>query len=175
MNIIERVEPKKYVCRHCWGNINRFEGLWGTFFEGFYKSEHDFSTILDHTSSNKYWYITQPYGAFDETEKLYASFEKIIDYSINRGADCAIIKDGYHYEGTSCFIFYPADIGRFKEVINSELDTHTRYDACIDIGAPHSMRFDKSYARRLIRNYQIPEKSEIIKSALDFLTWEVKK
>ena len=94
---------------------------------------------------------------------------------INRGADCAIIKDGYHYEGTSCFIFYPADIGRFKEVINSELDTHTRYDACIDIGAPHSMRFDKSYARRLIRNYQIPEKSEIIKSALDFLTWEVKK
>lgn len=175
MNIIERVEPKKHVCRHCWGNINSFEGLWGTFFEGFYKNSHVHRDILDHTSSNKYWFITQPYGAFDESGDFHTDIEKIINYSISRGADCVIIKNGYHYRGTACFIFYPADIDRFKEVINSELDNHTRYDAYIEIGASHSMRFDKSYARRLIRNYQIPEKAEIIKSALDFLTWEVKK
>ena len=177
MNIIDKVESKRKYCRHCYGNINHFEGLWGIFFEEFYKNYQEICWhIIDHISSNKYWFMVQPYGAFDEDGKICNEFKKLIDYSIKCGGDCVVIKDGYHYKGSSCFIFYPANASKFKKTINAGLDRHSRYDSYINIGAPHYMRFDKAYTRRLIRNYQPSEKSEIIRSAVNFLTWnEVEK
>ena len=174
MKIIDKIESRKNECRHCYGNVNHYEGIWSVFFEEFYKSQPEpraFLSILDHTSPNKYWYITQPYATLYEPSCPYENMNQLIEYSITRGVDCVVIKDGYHYRGTSCYIFYPFDFQKFKDVINRGLDKHTRYDAFINIGAPHYMRFDKSYVRRLVRNYNLPEESKIIKSAIDFLTW----
>ncbi len=174
MKIIDKIEPRKNICRHCYGNVEKFEGLWGILFEQVKEILPKSSRQLhafDHTSSNKYWFISQPYDALDDSGKLSEETEDLINYSLQCGVGCALIKEGYHFEGTTCLIFYPLYLPIFKDFINYGLDQHTRYDDSINIGAPHYMRFDKSYARRLIRNYNLPEESKIIKSAIDFLTW----
>ena len=174
MEIIEKRDSNINMCRHCYKNKSEFKGLWATFFEEVDIEGIARLSIFDHLSVNKYWLITQPYCVDDETGEIYRETEEAITRALKYGVDCAIIKKGYHYEGTSTIIFYPVDADKFKDTVNSSLDKHSRYDSYI-----HSIigftTFDKSYTRRLIRNYKIPEKSEIIKSALDFLTWEVKK
>ena len=174
MKVIERIEPKRNKCRHCCGNTSKFKGLWATFFEEVDIGDISRISIFDHLSVNKYWLITQPYYVFDETGKIYGEKEEAITNALKYGVDCAIVKVGYHHKSTSTIIFYPFDANKFKEFVNSRLDKHTKYDSNVRTIMGDEW-FDLSYVRRLIRNYQIPEKAEIIKSALDFLIWEVKK
>ena len=173
MEIIEKREANVNMCRHCYKNKIEFLGLWATFFEEVDFKEVPRLRIFDHLSANKYWLITQPYYVFDETGEINRETEEAITNVLQYGVNCAIIKDGYHYEDTSTIIFYPVDADKFKDTVNSSLDKHSRYDSYIRTLIGFTT-FSKSYTRRLIRNYEIPEKSEIIKSALDFLTWEAK-
>lgn len=166
MEIIEKVQPKRDACRHCWGNRKIYAGIWGTFFE-----ELNPLSGLDHISHDLYWFISQPYDWVVSDLK----YNKEIQFAETHGIGVTVIPEGYHYEGTIAVIFYVKDANAFKNYINDRLDKHNRYEASIDLKL-ESMRFDKSYARHVINHkYEnVPKPEEIVKSAIDFLTWNCK-
>lgn len=149
------------TCRHCSDKSkNSFEGLWGSFFEGIgYR-------LFDHVSSSKFWFITEPY---QHVVPEIVEFDKWLE---RNGASLFYVSPGYHGRGSVItLIIVPSNLQKFSERVNKVLDTKSRNDAWIDIGAPHTFTFDKSYTRRLIRNYIPPSAHDCMSSAMEYLTW----
>ncbi len=167
MQVIDRVKSKKNVCRHCIANRTKYMGIWGIFFDD---APRDRLNFIDHYSSDKYWFITQPYGYQHIIKEMET--DPIIQYSESHGVNIAIIPEGYHNKSAIVIIFYIENIDIFRKTINTILNRHNKYETDIRIDLTYFW-FDKAYVRRMINHEYIyvPKPEQILQSAIDFLTW----
>lgn len=133
----------------------------GAFFDGIG------DLFIDHVSSSKYWFITEPYTNENEIKE----FENWIS---GKGVSLFYVEPGYHNDDVITTIIVPSNLPEFRARINSVLDTKTRYDNYINVGL-YSFSFDKSYTRNVIRKYNPPSAYDCVRSAMNYLTWKDNK
>jgi len=154
-------QPLRRACRHCYAGKEKWQGLWGAFFEG----APDRLDNFDHISCDKYWFISEPYIDLKDVPG-----SDIVQHATRHGAKVYIISPGYHHEETVAIIVVPFNLELFKRYVNEILNRHTRYEAFIH--APWGdIIFDKAATRRLMRQYSPPPPEECFKQAMDYLTW----
>lgn len=167
MKRIDRLDGKR-ECRHCHDDRRKNIGTWSAFFEGCDVR------FFDHLSSDKYWFITEPYINQENDVREFGNYVE------QNGAYLYWIYPGYHYEEVHTLIVVPnliqgkGNIARFKDRINKVLDSHDSDDEESGIGF-FGGSFNKASVRRAIRDFDPPAREEALLAAMKYLNWQDRK